>query len=79
MSDWIPREPRIHHAASGYLAWRASCANVTRAYRRWRASPLDECALAHALYVRALDDEERAADSYWRALIGGTRQVPWRR
>ncbi|MDA0165666.1 hypothetical protein OM076_35695 [Solirubrobacter ginsenosidimutans] len=79
MSDWISRESRVHHAASGYLVWRASCAHVGYAYGLWRAAPLDECAFAHAAYLRALDDEERAAESYSRALTGGVRQAPWER
>jgi hypothetical protein len=79
MSDWTSRESRIHHAASGYLVWRASCTHVGHAYRRWRTAPLDECALAHAVYVSALDDEERAADSYSRALTAGVGQAPWER
>jgi hypothetical protein len=79
MSDWMSRGPRVHLAASGYLAWRASCAHVSHAYRRWRAAPLDQCALAHAAYVIALDDEEHAAARYSNALIAGARQAPWGR
>jgi hypothetical protein len=79
MSDWISRDSRIHHAASGYLAWRASCAHVSHTYRRWRAAPLDQCAFAHAAYLRALDDEQHAADRYSRALFAGARQAPWGR
>jgi hypothetical protein len=75
MSDWTSRDSRIHHAASGYLAWRASCAHVSFAYREWRAAPLEQCAFAHAAYIRALDDEERAAEGYSRAL----GQAPWAR
>ena len=65
--------------ASGYLAWRASCVHVSFAYRRWRASPLDECAFAHATYLRALDDEQHAAERYSRALNAGAGQAPWGR
>jgi hypothetical protein len=79
MSDRISRESRVHHAASGYLVWRASCAHVSNAYRRWRTAPLDQCAFAHAVYLCALDDEERAAESYSHALSAGVRQAPWER
>lgn len=75
----MSRESRIHHAASGYLVWRASCAHVSYAYRWWRSAPPDQCARAHAVYLCALDDEERAAESYWRALTSGVGQAPWER
>ena len=79
MSDWISRDSPIHQAASGYLVWRQSSALVGDAYRRWRAAPSHQRALAHAAYLSALEDEELAAVSYSRALTAGARQVPWRR
>jgi hypothetical protein len=79
MSDWTSRESPIHDAAYGYLAWRESCALVTEAYRQWTAAPLNQCALAHAAYVNALDGEQRAAECYWRALTACARQAPWGR
>lgn len=77
MSDWTSPPTGVHDAASGYLAWRTSCAHVSHAYRRWRAAPVEESAFAHAAYLRALDDEERAAEVYSRALGAGARQAPW--
>jgi hypothetical protein len=79
MSDWVSRDSPIHRAAAGYLAWRASCALVRDAYRQWRAAPWQECAFAHAAYVRALDQEELAAEKYSRALTAGAGQAPWGR
>jgi hypothetical protein len=77
MSDWISRESPIHLAASGYLDWRECCAHVSRAYREWAAAPLKQCARAHAMYLTALEQEERAAEGYSRALAGRARRTPW--
>jgi hypothetical protein len=77
MSDWMSRESPIHHAASGYIAWRESCTRVREAYRQWAAAPLNQCALAHAAYLSALDGEEQAAEGYSRALTECPRRTPW--
>lgn len=79
MSDWISRESPIHLAAHGYLAWRESCEHVSRAYREWTAAPLKQCARAHAAYLTALEQEERAAEGYSRALASRARRTPWGR
>jgi hypothetical protein len=47
-----------------YLAWREECEAVWQSYRRWVDATRQECRLAHAAYLAALDREERAAGIY---------------
>ncbi len=55
-----------------YVAWRERSASVSVAYARFRDAPAGERALAHAAYLAALDQEERAASEYRFALERAT-------
>jgi hypothetical protein len=62
------RDTQIDAAADAYLEWRERCAAVDEAYRRWSTAAADARALAFAIYVAALDREERASNEYGRVV-----------
>ena len=47
-----------------YVDWREECIGVSDAYRGWAAAEPPETAFAFAVYVAALDREERASQVY---------------
>jgi hypothetical protein len=67
------RERLIDEAFRRYLDWRDECAMVAAAYQDW--SNGSGGALSFAVYVAALDREERAAGDYQAALHEAHRMV----
>jgi hypothetical protein len=57
---------QIDDTLDAYDDWREECAAVELAYRRWSTAPADGSALAFAIYVAALDREQRASNVYAR-------------
>jgi hypothetical protein len=47
-----------------YVRWREECTAVRLSYDRWRDAEPDAEPIAYAVYIAALDREERAADVY---------------
>ncbi|HWF56645.1 MAG TPA: hypothetical protein VG223_18545 [Solirubrobacteraceae bacterium] len=47
-----------------YVSWREECDGVRLAYERWNEAARGERRLAHAVYLAALDREERGARAY---------------
>ena len=66
-------EHLIDEAFRRYLDWRDECAGVGAAYQAW--SDGSGGALSSAVYVAALDREERAAGDYQAALHEAHRMV----
>jgi hypothetical protein len=67
------RERLIDEAFQRYLDWRDECAMVGAAYRDW--SNGSGGALSFAVYVAALDREQRAADDYQAVLRQAHRML----
>jgi hypothetical protein len=59
----------IDATLDAYVEWREECVAVDRAYRRWSASSSDGSALAFAVFVAALDREQRASNAYARLVV----------
>jgi hypothetical protein len=53
--------PTAYHVAELLLSWRHAQQEATRAYARWHELSLRD---GHAVYLAALDREERAAGVY---------------
>lgn len=47
-----------------FLAWKDSCAAVAERYAGWKGAPFGHSESAFAEYAAALDEEERACESY---------------
>ena len=69
----LVRERLIDEAFRLYLGWRGECVTVGAAYRDW--SNGSGGALSFAVYVAALDREERAAGDYRAALHEAHRML----
>jgi len=67
------RERLLDEAFGRYLDWRDECAMVEAAYRDW--SNGSGGALSFAVYVAALDREERAAAGYQTVLDEAHRML----
>jgi hypothetical protein len=70
------RERLVDEAFRHYLDWRDECALVAAAYRNWSSSSDSDSVLAFAVYVAALDREERAASQYQAFLREADRALP---
>jgi hypothetical protein len=61
-----PLDTFVDATLDAYIEWREECEAVDDAYRRWSAASSDGSALAFAIYVAALDREQRASNAYAR-------------
>jgi hypothetical protein len=54
----------LDEAMDAYVDWREECIAVSDAYAGWTAAEATDAELAFAVYVAALDREERASQVY---------------
>jgi hypothetical protein len=64
-----PFDTFIDATLDAYIEWREECEAVDLAYRRWSSASPDGSALAFAVYVAALDREQRASNAYARMVV----------
>jgi hypothetical protein len=54
----------LDEARAAYFDWREECIALSDAYASWTVAEATDAALAFAVYVAALDREERASHVY---------------
>jgi hypothetical protein len=64
-----PLDTFIDATLDAYIEWREECEAVDAAYKHWSAASADDGALAFAVYVAALDREQRASNAYARLVV----------
>ena len=57
-------------------AWRGAAGDAELAYRSWKTAPLEQRGDAAAVYLAAIEREEKAASEYRRALDACWSAVP---
>jgi hypothetical protein len=60
----LQRRSVLDEALDAYVDWREECIAVSEAYAGWTAAAATDADLAFAVYVAALDREERASQVY---------------
>jgi hypothetical protein len=64
-----PLDTFVDATLDAYIEWREECDAVGVAYRSWSAASADDSPLAFAVYVAALDREQRASNAYARLVM----------
>jgi L-fucose mutarotase/ribose pyranase (RbsD/FucU family) len=64
-----PLDTFVDATLDAYVEWREECEAVEVAYRHWSAASAEDGALAFAVYVAALDREQRASNAYARLVV----------
>jgi hypothetical protein len=64
MMNTVTRERLVDDLVEAYVDWRETCTRVNGAYRSWASETGCGSRVTFALYMAALDEEERAAKVY---------------